>query len=358
MTGHDIIVIGASAGGVEALMRIAAELPGNLAASVFVAVHLPSGVKSALPDILNRAGPLPAAHPVDGEEIEPARIYVAPPDHHLLVEPGRVRVARGPRENGLRPAADPLFRSAAAAYGGRVVAVVLTGNLDDGTAGMRTVVEAGGVGVAQDPAEALYPGMPTSAIAAGIVRHVTPIAGVAPLLRHLAGLSAHGAGPVQPLAVQEAAIAAMDADALASDDRPGEPSPFACPECGGVLFGLEEGGNPRFRCRVGHAYGADSLLTHQAYQVEAALWTAYRALKERAALCRSIARRSAERGQAQLAETYREQARDADEKSLSLHHAIAAGLGRAHIPGPTVDDADALADDGAQRLRGIARGGE
>ncbi len=164
LSGHDIVVIGASAGGVEALGEIVAELPGDLVASIFVVLHIPPSGTSVLPAILMRRGELPASHAVDGEEIGHGHIYIAPPDHHLFLQSESVRVVRGPKENGYRPAIDPLFRSAAHSFGPRVVGVVLSGALDDGTAGLAVIKEAGGCTLVQDPVEALYPNMPSSAI--------------------------------------------------------------------------------------------------------------------------------------------------------------------------------------------------
>src|SRR4051812_13953252 len=160
MAKKDIIVIGASAGGVEALSRLVHSLPADLPAAVFVTVHFPRTSQSVLPRILSRAGSLPAVHPKDGEPIRRGTIYVAPPDQHLLLVNGAVRLVRGPTENGNRPAIDPMFRSAAVAYGDRVIGVVLSGNLDDGTAGLMSITRRGGVGVAQDPEDALFSSMP------------------------------------------------------------------------------------------------------------------------------------------------------------------------------------------------------
>ena len=164
MAGHDMVVVGTSSGGVEALMELCGGLPEDLPAAVFVVVHFPEGAPSVLPSILNRAGPLKAVHPEDGDPIENGRIYVAPPGLHLLVERGRVRLVRGPRENLHRPAVDPLFRTAAVAYGPRAVGVVLTGARDDGTAGLLAIKRRGGVAVVQDPDDALFSGMPQSAL--------------------------------------------------------------------------------------------------------------------------------------------------------------------------------------------------
>jgi two-component system chemotaxis response regulator CheB len=186
MPGHDIIVVAASAGGVETLCKLASGLPPDLPAAVFVVLHIPPHATSFLPSILSRAGPLPAAHPNDGQAIEHGRIYVAPPDSHLLVKRGHIHLGHGPRENGHRPAADPLFRTAARAYGPRVVGVVLSGNLDDGTAGLLAVKVRGGVAIVQDPSEALYSGMPASASENVAVDWVLPVSEMAALLARLA----------------------------------------------------------------------------------------------------------------------------------------------------------------------------
>src|SRR5437016_12022670 len=186
MPGHDIIVVGASAGGVEALVTLARSLKRNLQAAVFVVLHMPAQSPSLLPEILGRAGPLKAVQATDDMQIEPGHIYVAPPDHHMLMELGKVRVVRGPKENRHRPAVDPLFRSAALAYGPRVIGVILTGALDDGTAGLLAVKRRGGIAIVQDPDEALYPSMPLSALANVEVDYRLPLSSIGPLLVHLA----------------------------------------------------------------------------------------------------------------------------------------------------------------------------
>ncbi len=186
MAARDIVVIGASAGGIAALQQLVSELPTNFAASVFVVLHMAPQTRSRLPEILGRSGPLPVKHPSDGEEIRAGHIYVALPDHHLLLDRGRIRVVRGARENNQRPAIDALFRSAAQAYGPRVVGVVLTGFLDDGSAGLIAIRRTGGVTVVQDPNEAAAPDMPLHAMEAVKVDHVLPLARIPPLLNQLA----------------------------------------------------------------------------------------------------------------------------------------------------------------------------
>lgn len=324
MPGHDIIVIGASAGGVEALRHIARGLPGDLAASLFVVLHIPPNSPSLLPAILNRAGPLHAVHARDGERIKPGRIYVAPPDHHLLVKRGYVRVTRGPRENSTRPAADPLFRTAAVAYDRRVVGVVLSGNLDDGTAGLAAIVARGGIAVVENPEDALYPGMPRSAMEHVTVDYITPLAQLPALLTRLTHepIQDEGVAPVPDDMEMEADIAEMDAAAIESSARPGEPAGFGCPDCGGALFALSDGALIRYRCRVGHAWSPDGLLAAQSDELEAALWTALRALEEQAALSGELAERMAKKGASLAAARFEQQASTARQNADFVRRAL------------------------------------
>jgi two-component system chemotaxis response regulator CheB len=319
-----IIVIGASAGGVEALRHLAAGLPEGFPASVFAVVHFPPHSTSNLPAILSRAGPLPAVHPENGDPIRPGIIYLAPPDRHLLVERGRIVVTQGPRENGHRPAVDPLFRSAAGAYGRAVVGVVLTGNLDDGTAGLASVRRRAGTTVVQDPADAAHPGMPSSALAEVRVDHCVALAELPALLVRLA------TEPLPPPAADsededlrfETDIAGMIPYAMHADQRPGTPSPFSCPECHGVLWELREGELVRFRCRTGHAYGVETLLAEQGEQVENALWVAFTSLKERAAFARKMARKMEDRGNLYSRERFMSQAAEADARAATVRELL------------------------------------
>lgn len=308
MPQRDIVVIGASAGGVEAVASVAGALPPDLAAAVFVVVHFPAHATSVLPRIISRRGGLRAEHAVDGAPIEPGRVYVAPPDRHLLVERGHMRLVRGPRENNARPAVDPLFRSAARAYGTRVIGVVLTGNLDDGTAGLMAIRSAGGLAVVQSPDDALYPGMPASAIASADVQHVLPLGEIAALLAARVGepVPEPEEGDVARKQADEVGISEMRRESIEAE-RAGVPSGFACPECNGVLWESTDAGLPRFRCRVGHAYSIENLLAAQGTALDAALWAAYRALEERAALTERMAERMRGRGQPRLADRFAEQ---------------------------------------------------
>jgi two-component system chemotaxis response regulator CheB len=294
---RDVVVVGASAGGVEALRELVAGLPEDFAATLLVVLHIPPTGPSALPQILDRAGRLPARHAREGDPLARGRILVAPPDQHMIVYDGAVTLSRGPKENGHRPAVDVLFRSAARTLGPRVVGVVLSGALDDGAAGMVAVNLTGGVCVVQDPEEALHASMPRSAMAAGGVHHVLPVAKIPD---QLAGLVKQEASEdtafESELMEVEAAMADLDLEALNSPDRPGKPSGFSCPDCHGSLFEISEGGLVRFRCRVGHAWSPGSLVAQQSSSHETALWVALRSLEEKAALTRDLGERAIEQG--------------------------------------------------------------
>lgn len=310
-SGHDIIVIGASAGGVEALREIAAEFPADLPAAVMVVLHVPATGTSSLPTILGRDGPLSAAHAIDGDPICRGRILVAPPNQHLLLRSDHLRLSRGPKENRQRPAVDPLFRSAARFHGRRVVGVVLSGSLDDGTAGLIAIKGRGGVAIAQDPATALFDSMPRHAIEAVAVDIIASPSGIAGEIDRLARTPV----PAEELPVSheldlETRIADADAAVLNGDDHPGTPASLACPECGGTLWELREGELLRYRCRVGHAFSSNSLLDEQAEQLEDALWIALRNLEEQASLHRRLAAHASLRGKQKTAQRFQEQERD------------------------------------------------
>jgi two-component system, chemotaxis family, protein-glutamate methylesterase/glutaminase len=320
--GHDIIVIGASAGGVEALVTLVATLPADLHASIFIVLHLPAQAPSHLPAILSRSGPLKAVQTKDGHAIRQGIIYIAPPDHHLLVEHERVRIVRGPKENRHRPAIDPLFRSAAVAYGPRVIGVVLTGSLDDGTAGLLAIKRRGGMAVVQDPDEALYPSMPLSALANVQVDYRLPLIAIGPLLAQLIDEPAkeEEAYPVPQDMEKEVQYVGMtmDQDTISNNGRVGHPSPFSCPECGGVLWEMQDRELLRFRCRVGHAFSTESILAAQSEAIESALWTAMKALEEQASLSRLLARQAKSRGHKQVANTFEERLHEAEQSIIVI----------------------------------------
>lgn len=324
MPGHDIIAIGASAGGVEALTRLIKGLPPEIPAAIFIVLHLSAHSTSALPMILNRSGSLRASHAVDGEEIQYGRIYIAPPDYHLLVKRGYIHLAHGPKENGHRPAVDALFRTAARYYGRRVVGVVLSGNLDDGTAGLVAVKMRGGVAVVQNPDEALFEGMPRNAIENVEVDYILPLSAIASTLLRLADepVKEEGADPVTGDMEAESDMAELEVAALQKAERPGKPSVFGCPECGGVLWELHEGEILRFRCRTGHAFSAQSLLAEQSESLETALWTALRALEEKAALARRMFKGACERNQPISAARFEEQAQDAQQNAAIIRELL------------------------------------
>lgn len=326
---RDIIVIGASAGGVGALMELAGGLPADLAAAVFVVLHVAPYAPSYMPEILGRAGPLVAVHPEDGEGIRRGRIYVAPPDHHLLLEREVVRVTRGPKENRFRPSIDALFRSAAYVHGPRVIGVVLSGALDDGTSGLWTVKRLGGVAVVQEPVEAPFPEMPLSALRQVEVDHTVDISTMAPLLAHLAGQKAPEPPPAsqaerQTLEAEIAVAIGEDAFEIGVADM-GEPTRFTCPECHGALRRLREGGLTRFRCHTGHAFTPNALLAAVGESVEDTLWQAVRGLQESAMLLEHMGRSLADAGQAAVADAFLDKAREAHEQADAVRRAALQG---------------------------------
>ena len=327
-----VIAVGASAGGVDAISTVVAGLPADLRAAVLVVLHVSPRGKSVLPHILSSRGPLPARHATDGERLEAGRVYVAPPDQHLVVEPGRVRLTDEPRENGVRPSVDTLFRSAAHAYGPAVIGVVLSGTLDDGTAGLMAIKQHGGVAVVQDPAEAVFPSMPANAARFADPDHVVPLDKVPALLASIVDEWSEE----RRVRVQQAEHDdEQPGDASAAAQR-GDPSEFTCPECGGTLWEQQEGDLLRFRCRVGHAYSTESLLAEQREALEAALWGAVVALEERADLANRLAGRMEDRGRAHRAGRYGREASDARRRAGLVREAI-AHLSQAEGEGANVD---------------------
>jgi two-component system, chemotaxis family, protein-glutamate methylesterase/glutaminase len=291
VTRRSIFALGASAGGLEALRAIVERLPARFAGSLFVVQHMARNTPSQLPDILGRASVLPVLLASEGQPIEAGAIYVARPDHHLVLERGRLRLAQSPSQHRHRPAIDVTFRSAAVAYGSSVVGVVLSGMLDDGCAGLASIKECGGIAVVQDPADARFPNMPQSALDAVSIDHCLPAHEIASLLARLASETAEmGPRPSDALEVE------VFADRGGDPPRHwGRPSQFACPECHGVLWEGEQQGLKHYRCRIGHAYSSQTLASILDEGTENALWAAVRSLEERASLARRMAEQWRER---------------------------------------------------------------
>lgn len=341
-------MIGASAGGIQALERLVLALPADLEASVFVTLHVADGSHSVLPSILARAGSLPARHAVDGEAIVRGCILVAPPGAHLMLERGRMRLGLGPLENGSRPAIDPLFRSAAHAFRRRVVGVVLSGTLDDGTAGLWSIKRHGGLAIVQDPADALHAGMPRSALEYVQVDHVLPALEIGRLLASLVHERIADAperlAPTDEALAREVALAAtpMQGNPLELPYGPGaRPAALSCPSCQGSLWEIQDGALARFRCQVGHAYSVASLLAAQDRKLEDTLWAACRALEESAALSQRMAERAAQ-GQHQLVrQRFEAKARLATERAELLRRALLSQSSEpepAGEPAPVTDE--------------------
>jgi two-component system chemotaxis response regulator CheB len=328
MARKDVVVVGASAGGMTALEKLVAGLPAGLNASLFVVWHLPPGVKSVLPEVLQRAGHLPALNPADGDPIRPGHVYVAPNDRHMLLEQGYIRVTRGPKENRFRPAIDPLFRSAAYIYGPRAVGVVLSGALDDGTAGLWAIKLRGGTAIVQEPGDAMHRSMPLSALDNVAVDHRLPVDEIGPLIARLAREEA-AVAPI--LTARERDLMGMEVKIAEGHDARehavmqfGELSPFTCPECHGVMTRLRDGRLMRFRCHTGHALSAGTLLEGATEQVEQRLFDAMRALDETIMLLNKLGEEYAATGDTASAEQCFSRARDAFERSRPVREAAMA----------------------------------
>jgi two-component system, chemotaxis family, protein-glutamate methylesterase/glutaminase len=328
---ESVVVMGASAGGVEAIRAVVAGLPANFACPVLVVLHVGPRSPRLLADILTHAGALHARYACDGEPLLPGVVLVGPPDVHLLVEQGRVRLIRGPKENRSRPAIDPLFRSAAWAYGPRVIGVLLSGWLNDGSAGLWAVKSCGGITIVQDPADARFPDMPTNALESMPIDHRLPARDIGPLLAELdcAGAESERRNKAQatssatvPTTVRlETRMAQMETNEIDAMQQIGKLSPFTCPSCSGALWEVSDTPVLRFRCHTGHAYTADILGAEQAEATEDALYAAVRALEEKGRLARAIAERN--RGKRdELARMYEETADQSEGSADSIRQIL------------------------------------
>ena len=307
MPRKDIIVMGASAGGIGVLQTILSGLPWDFRASLFIVLHTTEDSPGFLPEILNRHSRIPVLYGLHNGEILPGRVYVAPVGaQHMLLERGRIRLAAGPRENRHRPSIDALFRSAAISYGARVIGVVLTGNLDDGSAGLAEIKKRGGTAVVQDPDDAPAPSMPMSAMENTEIDFALPAEQIAAKLVHLASDGAEQKPQTFP-----------ESSGMQPSGRT-----YSCPECSGVLEEVKEGEMLRFRCRVGHIYSPESLHADQNVAVEKALWAAIRSLEEHAEFSQRLAARSKKNPRLRLAERFLEKAEASREDATVLRELL------------------------------------
>ncbi len=307
---RDIVVIGGSSGATAPLKTLLAALPQDFPAAVFVAFHVPARSIGMLATVAAAAGHLPVRQAADFMPIAPGNVYLAAPDHHLILAEGHIRLGRGPRENMVRPAIDPMFRSAAVAYGSRVIGVVLSGLLSDGASGLDAIKRCGGVAVVQDPADAIANEMPLSAMRATAVDLTIPSAQLGDVLSDLTREPAGWPVPVPPdlrLEVDIAAGERVDSEVLRGI---ADPAALTCPSCGGVMSAVRGAKPLRFRCQVGHAMTADVMAKEQENAVDEALRVALRVIEERAELVSRMADDGRNAGRAAVAETYEDRAKE------------------------------------------------
>ena len=312
--GVDIVVVGASAGGVSALQALIGGLPPDVGAAILVVLHISPTGSSVLADILRRRSDLRVLAARDEIELARGTVLVAPPDHHLVVAGAVARTVRTAKVNGHRPAIDPTFESASGAFGPRVLGILLSGMLDDGVAGLGAIREGGGVTAVQDPDEAPYPGMPKTAIEAGVVDHVLPVGALVDLV----GRAADGAGPLVPMAEVPVPDHALGTPRSENDEL----TSISCPNCGGSLWRRTSPGIEHFECRVGHRYSPTSLFTLQGESLDDTLWAAHRALLERGDLAQRMATRMRRSGQDKAARRYDRQREESEHRAMILHQAL------------------------------------
>ena len=317
-----IVVIGASAGGVRAVQTCVASLPADLAAAVFVVLHIRPHAVSRLSDIINRSSALLARQAEDGDAMRAGCVYVAKPDHHLLLDKTRVLVKKGPKENRFRPSIDALFRSAAYTHGPRVIGVVLSGALDDGTSGLWSIKRLGGITIVQDPREASFDSMPLSALEQVDIDHTLPTHEIGPMVARLIGEGARAAvhppeRTIRQMQIESEVAASANAFKRGLTDF-GSLTDFTCPECHGALVELTEGSIVRYRCHTGHGFTASALLAGITETIEPALWDVTRALEESVMLLDQIAQQLADAGRAEEARRFHEKARETEQRAHAL----------------------------------------
>jgi len=322
MANRDILALGTSAGGFEALRFLAAEFSADLPASILVTIHLSSQFRSALDSILTQSGPLPASFAVDGEKLEKSHIYIAPVERHLIVESGHLRLGSGPRENNARPSLDPLFRSAAVCCGHRTVGAVLTGTLGDGAAGLSALKQSGGITVVQDPDDAAFAEMPTTALVRSKPDHIVSLAGMPALFEKLVREPAGPAMTVASSLEYEVKVASGGRGSMNEMDRIGRRSVLACPDCHGIMWEIEEGELVRYRCHVGHAYSAEIMSLALDENLKRAFGSALRALEERIALARKLEDQAKTSGRTAIAESWAAKAREFERQAKIIRDSI------------------------------------
>ena len=307
-TPRGLVAVGASAGGVEALTKFAANLPTGLPYAILVTLHMPPGGPSVLARIIDRSGPLPATTAIDGRLLEAGHIYVATPDRHLLVNDHRLVLSRGPTENGHRPAINALFRSVAVNFGPHAVGVLLSGVLDDGVLGAGAIRARGGIVVVQTPEDALFATLPNNALNAGVVDRQAAAADMGVLLKELSEreIEEHDMESDATMNIENRIAMGKRFDTTFDSDALGPHSGYTCPDCNGSLVAL---GDNSYRCRVGHAWTAESLLEARDTGIEGALWVALRSLQEKANLSRKMADSI---GPGMIAQRYQQLAEEAE----------------------------------------------
>jgi two-component system, chemotaxis family, protein-glutamate methylesterase/glutaminase len=320
MPHRDVVVIGASSGGVEGLITLLTGLPDDLPAAIFVVLHVRPDFPSQLPAILNRVGALPAAHAVDGEPIRRGRVFIAPPGLQTYLHRGRIGVRRGPQENMHRPAIDPLFRTAAHHYGPRVIGIIMSGALDDGAAGLAAIRRAGGLAIVQDPEDAPVRDMPLNAMQRAGADRIVPIIEMPRLLIDL--ISQETGTDLAAEVPLETVEEAGPKEPFLRSEQAGTLANVTCPECQGNLWESRDASGIRFRCRVGHAYSETAIDAAQSQSVERALWSALKALEERVALTRRLAAEARARGHEAIATMFEERSQTVDNDVRAIHELI------------------------------------
>jgi two-component system, chemotaxis family, protein-glutamate methylesterase/glutaminase len=323
MLKRDIIVIGSSAGGVQTLGALLSQLPSDFHATLFITVHLAPDHRSRLPEILQRSSSLPVAFAADRDKIQAGRVYVAPPNYHMVLEAKHIRITQGPKENRFRPAIDVLFRSAALACEVRVIGVILTGVLDDGSSGLYAIKARSGLAIVQDPSEAQFPSMPLNAIKTVRVDHVVPVGAMGELLERLTSeaVDEPKRSPVSKQMESEVGIAMGDNGRMREIMALGKFTPYTCPECHGALISLQEGRLTRFRCHTGHAYTLSHLMSELTQHTENAIMNALRAVEETELLMSEMKKHLQDDNQPEVAQLLEEKLKQAEKRAALIKQA-------------------------------------